>query len=315
MNSTIPCNGAIYKFLSTAAFAIHFAACIISVIITLATVSLNSLTVLTFWRTLKLRKNILLYLVMILSMVDAGTGIFCYPSLTIRMIFELMKTPKCWQQNVQSNLFKLSSILSLSLVSAISIERYFGVMHPLIHRTQVTKKKLTLLLVLIWSISVFAFVASIFIDKSLNSIITISCAILILLTVYSYTRIAFAVIHSNLKREALQNANAIQGARDGEDVKQNRKRKMNILRQFKMSKSSFLIALCYLCCYMPTFLVFGVLANTLPASIYFLALPWCLLFVMLNSCLNSIIFFWRNASLRKETMNVLRNIKIKYFEK
>ena len=314
MNSTIPCDGAIYHLLSSDVFAIHFAACIISVIITLATVSLNSLTVLTFWQAPKLRENTLLYLVMILSMVDTGTGIFCYPSLTVRMIFELMKTPKCWHHYVQSNLFKLSSVLSLSLVSAISIERYFGVMHPLIHRTQVTKKKLLTLLLLIWSISALPLVASIFTDKSLNSIITITCAILILITVYSYTRISFAVIHSNLKRETLQNANAIQGARDGEDVSQNRKRKMNILRQLKMSKSCLLIALCYLCCYMPTLIVFGALANTLPASISVLAL-WSLLFVMLNSCLNSIIFFWRNASLRKETMNVFRNIKFKCFGK
>jgi hypothetical protein len=37
--------------------------------------------------------------------------------------------------------------------------------------------------------------------------------------------------------------------------------------------------------------------------------------VMLNSIVNSVIFFWSSASLRKETKNVLRNIKMKCIEK
>ena len=130
----------IATFPSKAAYVSHFAACILSVITTLTTVILNLLTLLTFWWTPRLQKNILLYLVMILSMVDGGTGILCYPLFTARMINELMEAPNCLFRYLQSNLFKLSSILSLSLVSAISIERYFGVIHPLIHRTQVTKK-------------------------------------------------------------------------------------------------------------------------------------------------------------------------------
>jgi hypothetical protein len=36
-----------------------------------------------------------------------------------------------------------------------------------------------------------------------------------------------------------------------------------------------------------------------------------LMFLMLNSNLNSIIFFWRSTSLRKEAKNVLRKIKMK----
>ena len=302
----------IAKFPSKATYVVHSAACFFSIIITLTTIMLNLLTLLTFWRTPRLQKNILLYLVMILSMVDGGTGILCYPLHAARVIYELMETSNCWLVYFQSNLFKLSSILSLSIVSAISIERYFGVIHPLIHRTQVTKKKLLLVLVFIWSISTISFIAALFINKPLNYLIATTLLLLILLTTYAYTRIGFAVILFKIRRERILNTNIGQEERSSENVNKNRKEKLNILRQLKMSKSSFLIALCYLCCYMPT-LIFATVKANVSITLRVLASPWFLLFVMLNSCLNSVIFFWRNASLRKETMNVLRNIKKKCF--
>ena len=303
----------IVKFPSKATYIVHFAACILNVIITVTTVVLNLLTLLTFWRTPRLRKNILLYLVMILSMVDAGTGIFCYPLLTVRMIYELMETSNCWLGYLQSNLFRLSSIISLSLVSAISIERYFGVIHPLIHRTQVTKKRLLLLLGSVWSITTFPYVATLFINKPLKFIIATTLILLILLTIYAYTRIGFAVIQCKIRREGLLNANISHEEASNESARKNPKEKMNILRQLKMSKSSFLIALCYLCCYMPT-LIFATAKANVSMTLRALASPWCLLCVMLNFCLNSVIFFWRNASLRKETMNVLRDMQKKRFK-
>ena len=125
---------------------------------------------------------------------------------------------------------------------------------------------------------------------------------------YAYTRIGFAVIQSKIRRGVL-NANVGQEETFNKNAKKNRKEKMNTLSQLKMSKSSFLIALCYLCCYMPALFFAAARANASINSLRALASPWCLLFVMLNSCLNSVIFFWRNASLRKETINVLQNIR------
>ena len=230
----------IVKFPSKATYLIHFAACILSVVITLTTVILNLLTLLTFWRTPRLPNNNFLYLVMILSMVDAGTGIFCHPSLTIRVSYELKDIPNCWIKYLQANLFKLSSILSLSLVSAISIEPYFGVIHPLIHRTQVTKRKLLLLLVFIWSIGTFSFVAAVFINKPLNFIIATTLLLLILLTMYANIRIGFAVIRSKVRRERVLTANINLEETRNKEANKNQKEKMNILRQLKCQNLAFL---------------------------------------------------------------------------
>ena len=92
-------NGEIYplvKIPSTLAYASQLIACILSIVIVIATVVLNSLIVLTFWRVSRLRENVSLFLVMVLSLVDAATGIFCYPTLTLSQIYSLMESTECW---------------------------------------------------------------------------------------------------------------------------------------------------------------------------------------------------------------------------
>lgn len=286
----------VFRFPSTLVYIIHFAACVLSVAITSITVGLNFLTVLTFWRTPRLRKNVLLFLVMVLSFVDTGTGIICHPTLTISLIYDLINAPQCWIIDVKAKLFRITSVLSLSVVTAISIERYFGVLHPITHRTTITRGRLLRLLLCVWSVCALVLVLSFLITSNpLQYFGTISCAVLMLVTVYSYTRIAFAVINSRRRRSGLTTG---------------RKHKLQFIKEIKMAKSSFLIALCYLLCFIPSLVVLGVMREKLSISTIFFASPWCLMFLMLNCVLNSVIFFWRSASLRKEAKNVLRNMRI-----
>ena len=299
------------KFPSSLAYATHLTACVLSIIVILATICLNSLTVLTFWRTCRLRKNISLYLVMVLSLVDAGIGAFCHPTQIISMIFDLMHSTACWTNEVQSKAFRPSTVLSLSVVAAISAERYLGVVHPLFHRTKITKSKLTKLLLLIWaSCAVISFPA--YFDENPAQIFTaISMTFLILITVCSYARIACTVILSKIRREKLTDEQPNAENPGSQTAKINRKDILHFIRELKMAKSSFLIALCYLLCYTPTLIVSAALRYKVPPLKKFYLRSWCLLFVMLNSSLNSIIFFWRCASLRNEAKNVLKNIIVK----
>ena len=140
----------VFKFPSSLAYAFHLIACILSGIILLTTICLNSLTVLTFWRTPRLRENASLYLVMILALVDTGIGALSHSFLTMAMIYDLIHSSACWVYYIQAKSFRPTTALSLSVVAAISAERYFGVVHPLIHRTKITKVRLSQLLLFIW---------------------------------------------------------------------------------------------------------------------------------------------------------------------
>ena len=302
----------VLKFPSSIAFAIHLFACILSGLILLTTICLNSLTVLTFWRTPRLRKNASLYLVMILSFVDAGVGVSCNPFLTIGIIYDLKHSSACWVYDIQIKLLRTFTFLSLTVVAAISVERYFGVVHPLIHRTKLTKVKLSQLLLFIWSSCGIVSLPAYFDDNPVPKFAHISIAFLILITVCSYTKIAYVVIRSKIRRERLtENQQNAEGG-DNQPMRKTREEILHFLKELKMTKSCFLIVFCYLLCYTPIFFLFAVLRTKLSPFTKFYVRPWCLLFVMLNSTLNS-IFFWRSASLRSEAKNVLKIIKVRCF--
>ena len=299
----------VFKFSSSVAYASHLIACILSGITLLTTIGLNLLTVVTFWRTPRLRENSSLYLVMILSLVDAGIGAFCNPLLTISLIYDLMHSSACWIYDTRSISCRPATILSLSVVAAISTERYFGVVHPLLHRTKMTKVKLSLLLLLIWLGCIVLWLPAYLIDNNPSQLFApISIVFLILITICSYTKIACTVICSKIRRQGLTDDHS---DGDRETAKRNRKEILHFLKELKMAKSSFLIVLCYLICYTPTLAVSVALRYRLSLTSVVYVRPWCVLFIMLNSSLNSIIFFWRSALLRNETNNVLKNIRLK----
>jgi hypothetical protein len=303
-----------FKFPSSFAYAFYLFACILSGIIFLTTVGLNSLTVLTFWRTRRLRENNSLFLVMVLSLVDLGIGALCNSLLTISLTYDLIYSPECWLYGVQAKSFPLATIFSLSIVAAISTERYFGVVHPLIHRTKVTKVKLWQLLLFIWSCCAVVSSPAYFNKNPLLSFWRISILFLILITICSYVKIAITVIRSKIQREKLTEDNRGTGSQQSDSAKENRKNIMYFLKELKMAKSSLLVVLCYLMCYTPTLVVTAIFKKRLSPLTSFYVRPWCLLSVMLNSSLNSIIFFWRSAPLRNEAKNVLKNIKLEFFQ-
>ena len=297
------------KFPSSLAYAVHLTACVLSIIVILTTICLNSLTVLTFWRTPRLRANTSLFLVMILSLVDTGIGAFCHPTLTISMVYDLLHSTACWINEVQSKTFRPLTFLSFSIVTAISAERYFGVVHPLVHRTKITKGKLMKLLLLIWASCAVISLPAYFDENPTQIFTAISMAFLLLITLCSYTRIACTVILSKIRRKKLADEQPNAESPDNQTAKINRKEVLHFLKELKMAKSSFLIVLCYFMCYTPVLIVSAALRYKLSPLTMFYAHPWYMLFVMLNSSLNSIIFFWRCAPLRNEAKNVLKSMK------
>ena len=166
-----------------------------------------------------------------------------------------------------------------------------------------------MLLLIIWFSCVIISLPVYFTDNPLNLFATVSCAFLIIITLFSYTKIAYTAVRSNVRRRRLQDGSTEESS--PQTVAKNRKKILEYLKEFKMAKSCFLIVLCYFLCYLPSLIVLGVLRGEISNLTNFHAKPWCLICLTLNSCLNSVIFFWRSAPLRKETKNVLKEIKLK----
>ena len=113
----------------------HVAACFFSVLNMLVTIILNSLTFATFWSSPKMRKSTSLFLVMILSGHDAVGGLASNSVFTVRLASEVFGTVECGIVFAQPVSTMVMTVTSLVTVTAINIERYIGVLHPMYHRS------------------------------------------------------------------------------------------------------------------------------------------------------------------------------------
>ena len=131
-------------------FVNHVAACFFSVLNMLTTMILNSLTFATFWSSPKMRKSTSLFLVMILSGHDAVGGLASNSVFTVRLASEVFGTVECGIVFAQGISTMVMTVTSLVTVTAINIERYIGVIHPMYHRSQLKKGTLFTFVMLFW---------------------------------------------------------------------------------------------------------------------------------------------------------------------
>ena len=292
------------KFPNQLTFVNHVAACFFSVLNMLATIILNSLTFATFWSSPKMRKSTSLFLVMILSGHDAAGGLASNSVFSARLASEVFGTVECGIVFAQGVSTMVMTVTSLVTVTAINIERYIGVIHPMYHRSQLKKGTLFKFVMLFWMATGIALALSFIYDYIiLVRFATVMCSVIIFFTLFAYTRIGIEVVVSERKRQNLSPSS-------GNDQCQRRKKHANFLKEIKLAKSCFIIVICYALCSTPVIVFIGILRDSLPDSYMIIAIAWCLNFVLLNSSLNSVIFFWRSKELRKEAKCLLKKMNI-----
>ena len=285
-------------------FVNHVAACFFSVFNMLTTMILNSLTFATFWLSPKMRKSTSLFLVMILSGHDAVGGLASNSVFTVRLAFEVFGTADCGIVFAQA-VSMVMTINSLVAVTAINIERYFGVVHPMYHRSQLKKRTLFKFIMLFWIASSIALALSfIYGYIILVRFTTVMCSGFILFTMFTYTRIGIKVIAS--ARQRRQNLSPS----SGNDQCQRRKKHANFVKEIKLAKSCFMIVICYFLCSTPMIVFIGILGKSLSDRNLIIANAWCVNLYLLNSSLDSVIFFWRSRELRKQTICLLQKMNI-----
>ena len=125
---------------------------------------------------------------------------------------------------------------------------------------------------------------------------TICCLGFMLFTAFAYTCIGIKAISAERTRMKLS------------PPLENRKEKARFLKELKFAKSCFIIVTCYVLCFTPVAVFLGAMLSKLSHSNYIIAVAWCVNLVMLNSSLNSLIFFWRSRQLRRETIIFLKRM-------
>jgi hypothetical protein len=293
----------IVKFPSQALFINHVTAISVTCsLLIIATVILNGVSVVTIFKCSQLKEKISYFLIMMQSVADLTVGLISLPSLAIYCSFMIATTRSldCTEILLMERLFALPPLISVTTLLAMTVERYFGVLHPLKHRTLITKKRIVVFHACGTSFMLtIVALCTVRIDL-LGTFLSMFLFIFLFVAVFVYTKIFLTI----RKRRCPGNADDLNNS--AERSVSYRQCKRDFLKQIRLAKSCFLAVTCFAFC----FLV-GILA-ALPHGLDKFEVEiiniWALTLLMLNSSVNSIIFFWTRPLLRNEAGKALKSL-------
>ena len=298
----------IVNFPSAIDFLIHVIACAVNAILTMAIVFLNSMSVVAYWRSSKLKEKVSYFLIMVLSLVDLGVGTICTPLFTLLLASQITGNTSCRLVFVNRKTTVLVIGLSVATLSAINIETYMNIVHPFVHRRKVTRKRLLIPVILLWIYCIIIVSLSFFEKQAAISLYIAYVLHFPVLTVYVYAKIFFTMKRSRSLLTAptgnTPTSNDKVLVRGCSELSSKRR----FLQDIKLLKSCFLVIICFLLCFLPLSVLLAANINGFNGLVF---QTWGTTILMMNSSLNSVILFFRNRMLRNEAKWILNKLTCK----
>ena len=259
-------------------------------------ICLNSLVIVTFWRSVQLRKKLCYFMIMILSCCDLLSVLTSHPSTAAIAMFWLtgkVNGYPSWLDN-PSDSAAYSVGFSLLALLVMSFDRYLATYYPLFHRTSVTKRRLLNLFGIMMLVQVALTLMTV------NSVISFAMHGLIFLIL-----VGPPIVFINYKLFII----ARKRQRGNEISPEIRNRLSG-----KHISSCLLAIACFVVLFIPTLVQIGfVMASkktaTLSDEVHKLLLLWAKTFIAINSTCNCLIFYWKNKILRDEGMKLIKGLK------
>ena len=190
----------VQNFPSKAYFRSHVTVLVLNIFLSLVTIFLNFVTIATFRSSTHLQKKACHFLIFVQSCNDLGIGLIVSPLFSIVLVGELVGDANCDLFLAFSILFFTIEGFSVVILSAMNLERYVSVVHPIYHRNKVTKKKLLIYILSICALFIFVSLVSVGLGPTvLHKFASLVFLLYFVSTVYLYTRI-FLVAKAQLKR-------------------------------------------------------------------------------------------------------------------
>jgi hypothetical protein len=294
----------VIKFPSTLSVILYVIAIVVNVSLVFTTLFLNGVTVATIWNSRTLKERVSNNTILIQSTIDLGNGLIVIPLSAMHLVRNLVGNTSCTTAYIGRKVGYLLYIYSMTTMFAMSFERYMGVLHPLVHRFQVTKSRVLKYIISICCIQTMVYSLTLFNGVQITRPFFVTNMLLFLaFTTFVYTRIfCFRIKNSRspLGKQVVSVAERSQ--------KTNASTKARFLKELKTAKSCFLVVVVSLVCSLPSLILTGVL-NLETTFLVDTLQKWSYLFNLFNSTANSLIFFWRNKALRTEGMNRIKIIR------
>ena len=260
-----------------------------------STVTLNGISVITIRRSSQLKNKIGYFVVQLQSIVDLSVGVLSIPLYIYFLLLPFLQTTDCTLSLMITQIGHLPPGLSMVTLSALTVERYIGVLHPYKYQTLVTKKRILSYVLGCGVIICFVVAYSFYNHEIINIVFSAMMFGFLFFTGYVYTRI-YLVLRKLIRSEKSQVCQTVI----------NYATKKLIRRESRSARSCFLIVICFALFLIPISLSDAIF--TLGTFDYIVYVDCSLALVILNSNVNSVIFFWTKTLLRKEALKILKSI-------
>ncbi|CAB3988151.1 melanocyte-stimulating hormone receptor-like [Paramuricea clavata] len=267
-------------------------------ILIIPTILLNAIAIITILKFSQLNSKPCYFIILVQSVIDLAVGVFGFPLFLVFLASGIGKFSNCIVATLAFQTTTIPVGISTITLSAMTLERYIAILHPYAYSAKVTKKRL-LIYVGSGAVMLFSlFFPSLVIQKLIAVYGTISITLVFFFTVFAYTRIYLVA------RKLARSQNQLHDAAGKENIT----RKKLFFREIKLAKSCFIVVVCFcILCFLPTaFLV--TFYKYLDKFEYLVFLIWIGTLSLLNSSVNSLIFFWTKTMLRKQAVKMINSM-------
>ena len=118
--------------------------CFVNVAFMVAGIVLNSVVIISLWRSSQLRKKLCYFMILVLSCVDLAVVVINHPVLILSTIVWSMEIH---HKEIKATRLYTSTLLggfSMFTLLTLNIERSLALTYPFFHQTAVTKRRLVL---------------------------------------------------------------------------------------------------------------------------------------------------------------------------
>ena len=254
-----------------------------------AGIFLNSVVIISLWRSSQLRKKLCYFMILVLSCFDLAVVAITHPQMIVSTTYLLLGESSEIRERTRISIHYFVFGCSMFALFTLNVERFLALTCPFFHRTSVTKTRLLCFqafwTVIMLGLSLLAF----FINSETFADISGTAVVLSLLFLFIYLNYKiFKIAKSKRADERVATTTAM-----------DENKKTRILNLKSISTCSLAVG-CFFCCFCPyiiyvalrfasrtslsdrQFLLFNLLSST---------------FGSLNSTFNCVIFFWRNPTI------------------
>ena len=233
-----------------------------------------------------------------LAFTDLSVGLIAHP-LFCGLLFPPKRLSSCSRFFIVLNTSFLFSSVSLSTMTAISVDRLLALLLGLRYRQVVTVRRVKISIVALWILCSSVVMVVIYGNRRMASGISSAGFLMcIVISTFCYTKIYRTLRLSQVQAQDQSH----QGQPNEEGAPLNKKR-------YKKTVSTALwVQITLLACYVPFGLVSVFLNTTLRTPSIFFGWLHSITLLYFNSTLNPLLYCWKMRELRQEMKNVIRKI-------